>query len=125
MCLSPSDKTARVRCPSRDRVIRFPLGGQSLDAVGDGDGVVPVVGVGRGGLGAALCFFGLLGGGDGGVHRLVDPRRVPAHPALGVVPDENWLPEGDLLAQCLGFVVCGLRVRVAPGRWAVGWGGGR
>ena len=74
-----------------------PVGGEPLDAVGDGDGVVPGVGAVRGDLGAALGVGGSFCGGDRGVHGLVDAVGVPAHPVLGVVPDQDRLPERDLV----------------------------
>jgi len=85
-----------------------PIGGQFLDAVGDGDRVVPGVGADRGRCGAAFGLLRLFGGGDGGVHRGVDPVGVLAHPRFGVVPDEDRLAEGDPVAELPGALLRGV-----------------
>ena len=106
-------------CPSSSRVIRF------RSAVSFWMRLATVTGWYRASVptaadrGAALGLLRLFGGGDGGVHRGVDPLGVPPHPRFGVVPDEDRLAEGDLVAELPGALVRG----VGGGRVPVGFVG--
>ena len=93
------------------------VGSEPLEAVGHRHRVVPVTGGGsgrggrRGRAGGALLVF------DAGVHVRADLAGVPLGPGLGVVTEQDRLPERDPVGDLAGgrVPVVGLSLRLSRG----------